>query len=642
MANPVVRVRVVQLVFAAAIVVVVGRAAQVQLVEGARYRAAAEAQRTERIVLPARRGGLFDRNGVALALTQEIYHVGVAPNELREPARDARTIARQLGLSPSAVARALRKRYAYFHGPFSATQVAELRPVRGVHLTSELVRFHPDPDLARPLLGLPAADGRPASGLERVYDSLLVGTDGHAVVLRDRRGQRYDSPSRLDAFPTPGHDVVLTIDAQLQEIVEQALAEAIDRHDALGGDVVVLDPRTGELLAVASRAARGASAVTAFTSVFEPGSTAKLFAAAALLTHGLATPDARVWAEQGTYVLRGRTIEDEHPSGWLTLQGVIEQSSNIGIAKLTADLTPAQQYEMLRDFGLGTPTGIAYPAESGGILRRPRDWSGTSAASLAMGYEVAVTPLQLAAAYGAIANGGVLLHPALVREVRRSDGRVVSRHVPEPVRRVVTPDVADALRRMLRGVVYRGGTGETAALSTFEVAGKTGTARRAGPGGYIPGSYTASFASLFPADDPQLVMVVKLDDPKQVYARVTAAPVTRAVLEQLLAARSDVLDWARLSAVEAAPAEAGRPAGAAAIHVVAWPPEPSPPANSLHRVPDVVGLSVRDAAQALHAAGLRARVRGWGSVTAMHPAAGAMVRPRSLVDLAAERRGTVR
>ncbi len=373
-------------------------------------------------------------------------------------------------------------------------------------------------------------------------------------MLRDGQGRRYESPSRLSAFPVPGCDVYLTIDAELQEIVEQALADAVERYDAEGGDVVVLNPETGEILAVASRVVSGASSASAFTSVFEPGSTAKLFVAAALLNDDLVDPRDTVWAEEGTYQLGGRTISDDNPKGWLTLEGVIKYSSNIGIVKFARRLTPAAHYTMLRDFGLGTPTGVEYPTESPGILKPPHQWSGTTPASLAIGYEVAVTVLQLTQAYAAIANDGILIQPTLVREVRTPAGEVAYRHVPEPVRRVVRPEAAAALRAMLHGVVYRGGSGMTAALSSYQLAGKTGTARRAGPQGYISGSTTANFASLFPAHDPQLVMVVRLDDPKGVYARLTAAPVTRAVLEQLLAARTGALDRTRLTLTQAPPA----------------------------------------------------------------------------------------
>jgi len=313
-AQPAVRVRVLQAGFILGVAVLIVRAAQLQIKDGPRYAAVAAAQHTERTPLPPPRGAIFDRNGVPLALTQESFHVGIAPNELRDASEDGRTIATALGLPRRDVDRAIaRKKYIYFHGPFTSTEVQPLRDLRGIHLTSELIRFYPNPEFARPVIGRPADEGSPASGIERMYDNLLAGTPGSAVVLRDDRGRRYESPARLDAFPVPGSDLYLTLDGPLQDIVERALGEAVDRLDAKRGDVVVLDPRTGEILAVASRDKAGAETPAAFTSVFEPGSTAKVFAAAALLTDNLVTPVDSVFGEHGKYRLGPRTINDDEP-----------------------------------------------------------------------------------------------------------------------------------------------------------------------------------------------------------------------------------------------------------------------------------------------------------------------------------------
>lgn len=634
MTKPAVRLGVVQATFRLAILALVARAAQVQLMQGAEYRAKAQRQRTEEVVLPARRGAIYDRNGVPLALTRDVYRVGVSPRELRDRARDAALIARALGVSRRALDRALRRPYAYFGGPYTATQVEPLRVLGGVHLTHQLQRFYPAVDFARSLIGWPEEEGRPASGLERTLDTLLAGRAGRAVVLRDGQGRRYESPARLGAFPIPGHDVYLTLDATLQDIVERALADGIERYDAAGGDVVVLQPHTGEVLAVASRRADGSTPPTAFTGVFEPGSTAKIFAAAALVEARVVTERDSVYAERGVWVQPYRTIRDDHPAEWLSLRGAIQVSSNIGIVKFAERLDPARQYLMLRAFGFGAPTGIEFPAESRGSLERPERWSGVSAASLAMGYELAVTPLQLAAAYAAIANDGVLVRPTLVREARAEDGTVRYRQRPEPVRRVVRPEVARELKAMLQGAVYEGGTGSTAALSAYQLAGKTGTARRAGARGYTPGAYTATFASLFPAADPQLVMVVKLDDPRGAYARLTAAPVTRSVIEQALAARSTALDAGRLSTESAPPRTAAVGAGSVP-YVVAWPPSGVSLPAAQQRVPDVVGMSLKAAAAALHRNGFHARVQGWGVVAAMEPAAGSAAAAGTVVTLVA-------
>ncbi len=633
MAKPKVRLTAVLAAFVVATAALIARVAQVQLMDGQRYAEAAAAQQTERVVLPARRGTIYDRNGLALALTIQNYHVGVAPNELRHLERDAAEIARRLDLPRTAVLRQLKRRYAYFHGPFSSARVEGLNKVRGVHLSSELVRFYPASDLARPILGRPATQGRRASGVERTLDSVLTGVPGRAVVLRDRSGRRYESPARLDAFPVQGSDVYLTLDAGLQEIVEDALAAALQEMDAAAGDVVVLNPHTGEILAVASLTVEGRGRSDVFTAIFEPGSTAKVLVAAALLANGLAKLDDSVDTEGGTYVMEHRTIRDEHPNDRLSLRQVIEQSSNIGIVKFAQLLSPVQHFTMLRNFGFGTPTGVEYPSESKGILHHPDTWSALTSASLAMGYEVALTPLQLAQAYAVIANDGVLVKPTLVKEIRDQDGKVVYSHVPEPVRRVISPAVASELRAALRGVVYKGGTGETAALTSYEVGGKTGTAKRAGPGGYIPGSYIASFTSLFPADRPQLVMVVKLDDPKGAYARVTAAPLTRLVLEQVIAAETGVLDRRGLSrpnqSVEPTTSELSR----SKPYIMQWPLNGDTDSLPDRRVPDVIGLTARAAARLLHKEGLRLRLTGWGPIVTSDPPAGSEVPPGTVIEV---------
>jgi cell division protein FtsI (penicillin-binding protein 3) len=404
-----------------------------------------------------------------------------------------------------------------------------------VYLQRRLERVYPRPDLAPRLIGRTDVRGRGGSGLERAFDSLLAGKAGSEVNLRDARGNLYPAPAQPSAAPIDGADVILTLDAELQEIAERALARAVTDAKASGGDVVILQPATGDILAIASIRHGAGGAVGVIGDPYEPGSTAKIFTAAALLRARKATVHDSVFAENGTWINGRRPIHDTHPAGMLTLADVIRVSSNIGIAKLGMRLTPEEQFEALRDFGFGSPTGVQYPGESAGRLRRPASWTDESAASLAMGYEVNVTPIQLAAAYGAIANKGLLLEPSLVREVRERDGSTRWRHDPRPVRQVVTPGVASQLSALLRNAVEEG-TGRRAQLGTYAISGKTGTVRRNINGRYVEGRYTASFVGLFPSGDPQLVLLVKIDDPEGDYfGGSRAAPVTRAILEAALA-----------------------------------------------------------------------------------------------------------
>jgi len=654
MAKPTARIAAIQFGFAVGILAVLTRAAQLQIVEAERWEAEAARQRTEQVVLPARRGALYDRNGIPLAITQEFYHVGIAPNELEDVRTAFMLLVRNLGVSAPALNREFqaRKRWIYLHGPFNATQVQALRQVNGIHLTGEFQRFYPSRDLARPIIGALSPDAPVgAAGLEAALDSLLTGRPGQAVLLKDRAGRRYDSPGRKTRDPVAGNDVTLTIDAELQEIAERGLDDAIGQMEAEGGDVVFLDPNSGELLALASRQAAGGGAPSAstFTDPFEPGSTAKLFTAAALLMHGRVQPTDAVSGENGVWnmpttssgTMRRITDVHAHP-GMLTLAQAVQVSSNIAMAKFSLRLRPEEQFEMLRDFGFGTPTGAEFPGESRGILALPHRWQPMyTRASVAMGYEFAITPVQLAAAYAAIANDGVLLAPTLVREVRDPGGDVLYRHQPEPVRRVVTSAIAAQLREFLREAAGAGGTGEEAQLTNYSVLGKTGTAVRFVNRQYVHGQYTASFAAIFPADHPQLVVIVKIDNPRgKYYGGLTAAPVTRMMLQQALASRRVAIDRGRLAArdsavPEAAPRPAAAPPGPPTV-IVQLPYRPPQESSAPLPVPDVTGRSIREAALALHRRGFRVSLRGLGRVVRTIPAGGDSARPGSSVLVLAE------
>ena len=655
MAKPITRISTLQAALVLGALAVVGRAAQLQVVERARWREEAALSRRATVSLPARRGGIHDREGRPLAVTQEAFEVGLAPNELEHPARDSRTIARALGLSPGRVARDVaQKRWVSYRGPYTGLDVQPLRPLRGVHLFGHYTRHYPNGPLARGVVGAVGPDsGQGVSGIELVLDRFLRGTPGEAEVLKDQRGRRYESPARLIREPEEGRAVYLTIDAGLQEIAERSLDEAVEEYAASGGDIVVLDPGTGEVLAAAALQTVDGRRVTNrasfFTDPFEPGSTAKLFTAAALLAHDLVQPTDAVSGEQGRWKApintRGATrlITDTHEeAGQLTLARAIQVSSNIAMAKFSLRLLASQQFDMLRDFGFGSPTGVEFPSEARGVLRMPNRWQGVgSQMAIATGYEFQVTPVQLAAAYSAIANDGILLTPSLVREVREPGGRVLYRHQAEPVRRSVDAKVAAILRDYLRSVLDSGGTAEASRLSNYSLAGKTGTARRNVGEGYEAGRYTASFAGIFPADDPQLVVVVKVDNPGrgQIYAAQTAAPLTRLLIEEALAARHSAIDRGRLGGrtVRAPPSPAQRPEEPDEARVsLSLPLGPDTAARGRQVVPGVRGGSIRRAAYTLHRRGFRVAVQGAGVVTHTSPAAGDSAALGSTVTVWAE------
>ncbi len=623
-----------------------GRLVQLQVLDAERWRAAARAQNAAPVEIPAKRGAIYDRSGRALALDGQEWRAYVAPAEMKDPARAVTTIGRILGLADREEARLAAATRGWVAVPRRLSNAERERLMgavrRGLHFEPLASRVYPEGRRARPLIGGLGPDGHGASGLELQLDSLLRGTPGASLTRRDALGATYWLPGAPLSAPRPGHDVFLTIDAELQAIAENALERALAETGASGGDVLLLDPRTGELLAAASRRGEGLRKVPAFTDPFEPGSTIKPFLLAALLAEGAARLDETVDAEGGSWRDGRRLIRDVHPADTLTVAEVVRFSSNVGAVKLARRLSAGAHYRYLRDFGFGVPTGIAHPAESGGLLRRPDEWSGLSQASLAMGYEVSVTSLQLAAAFGALANGGVLMRPYLVREARDAEGRTVFRREPRPIRRVVDESVARAVTEVLASVVAEG-TATRAALASLPVAGKTGTARLLGDGRYEMGRYAASFVGYMPADDPHLVILTKLEEPQGAfYGGVTAAPIGRATLEAALATRG-LRVGQRVAARGAAPAGWGpaapTPDGGPFIFTLGAAPEAWPGGlgdaeeAAPVRLPNLRGLPVRAAVARLHELGLRVELEAAGEVRAQSPGPGIPASPGATVRL---------
>lgn len=676
------RPTVVHGVLVAFAVALVGKAASVQLLHADDWRKKAERQQIAGASLPAPRGTIVDANGRVLVESRELVRLRVAPKDVRDRAALRRRLL-QVGVPKTFVARAVdsTRKWVELPGEYLPSDVATITTMRGVHAQPVMQRVVSASPAIRRIVGRMGGDGKPVDGLELAMDSVLQGVRGSAALVRAGRVGRLESPSVQGRAAEPGATVRLTLNWQLQDIAERALADAVARMEATGGDIVVLNPHDGEVLALASqRQDPRATAATALAEPFEPGSTIKPFVAAALLARGRTQPDEVVNTEKGQWMVAGRTIKDIHRAPQMSLREIIRESSNIGIAKLAQRLTPQEQYEVLRDLGFGTPTGVPYPAEAGGTLFTPARWTPQSSASLAIGYEVAVTPLQLAAAYATLANGGLLLEPALVREVRAPDGTVRYKHAPRAVRRVFPEAVTAQMREMLRSVVDSG-TATDADLASFALGGKSGTVRRIERGrGYAAGRYNAVFAGIFPVEDPQYVIVVKIDNPTGVYyGGKTAAPVSKVVLQAALASRDAALDlrslargarpaarqaWAPKESATAKPLDsaalarlaAARPAlpaelrpdaveraphdstdhapVRAVVQLPAAAPRRLPPAAPTP-IPAVQGLPIRDALFALHRAGFAVRVTDGGGAAAARttPSAGALARPGSTVTL---------
>ena len=611
---------------------VVGRAVVLQVKTTSEWRTLSAEQHRMLRPVPSIRGSIRDRDGILLAQSREVVEVAVAPGELRRnengvAAEAVSALQSVLGLSASEARRRTDAddTWVVVPGRYPTTVRSALEDIRGVYLGREYERFRPHGDLVAGALGV-VLDGRGAGGIEESYDEVLTGRPGEEMTLRDARGVELPGRAVPVTPPVPGGDVALTIDVDLQEIAREELQEAIEATGSKGGDILVTDPQSGEILAVVSIRDGDAAGLAAINTANEPGSTLKPFTVAAILSNEVGTLSDIVDIGNGSWYVAGRVLNDVYPkASLLSLADALRVSSNVGVAKMADRLSHRQQYEMLRDFGFGMPTGLPIPGETSGILRKPEEWSGQSPASLAIGYEISVSPLQLAMAYGALANGGRLMAPRLVREVRAADGSPIERFEPRMIRQVIDGGVAQDVSRVLVEVT-ESGTGTRARLTSFAVAGKSGTSRAYNTGGgYAQGEYFATFVGFFPAEDPQLLAYVKLNSPKGVYyGGATAAPVIRATMEAILAAQQPPVDRRVLAHAARRPAPQNpviRFAGTETGESAGW--ESGEGTEVV--VPDVRGLSARAAVRRLHTAGLRVVWESPGPVFGTWPVAGTVL-----------------
>jgi cell division protein FtsI (penicillin-binding protein 3) len=521
-----------------AFVAVAVRVAQLQIFPDDRTVGLAQSQRMRTAELPAQRGAIFDRNGRDLALSISRRTVWANPRLVSDPIGEARALAPVLGLTEAEVLDRLRRDAAFVYlsrkvdDPV-ADQVAAMK-LDGVFLLEEPKRIAPAGELARPLLGNVGLDDDGLAGLELQYNKQLTGTPGELRVERDPNGNEIASGHREFVAPKRGEDLVLTIDRSLQYEVERALAAQIVSANAKGGIAIVMEPATGEILAMANFSGapgtnpRPAANNMAITNVYEPGSVNKIITVAAGIEEGLVTPATMMKVPDHLKVADHVFHDhDPHPVERWSVTDVLATSSNIGTIMIGQKLGKERLDRYIRAFGLGRETGLDFPGESAGLLLEPKHWSGTSIGTIPIGQGVAVTAVQMLGAYNTVANGGLWVEPRLVRETVDSRGR---RHpAPQPERRrVLSSQTAEQVSAMLAEVVTAG-TGSEARIEGYTVAGKTGTARKPLPtGGYgRPGQYryVATFAGFVPAESPRLSAIVILDEPTPIYGGLVAAPV---------------------------------------------------------------------------------------------------------------------
>lgn len=564
--------------------VLTGRLVQLQVLEGADLASIGEEQRTRSIELAARRGRLYDRDGAVLATSVDsatiiadpyAYTSRTLPDGRTQPpltsaADAARQLAPHLALDKADVREMLERdsRFVYLGRrlDWEAGEAVMSLGLPGIARVVEPRRVYPNGALGASLLGFTGADGEGRHGLEQTYDELLAGVPGRVAVEGAPQGLTIAAGAREVTPSSSGTDLVLTIDREIQQHAEAAAMAAMEIYDAVGASVLVLEVGTGEVIGAASTpgfdpADRGDDPELwrnrAVTDVFEPGSVQKAVTIAAAIDAGL-VGSSTVLEVSDSVTIGPKTFRDahKHPTEPMTVAEIMATSSNVGTMMIADMLGDERLHDRLVDFGYGSQTGVGLSGESGGILPAVADWSVTSRPTIAIGQGVAVTMLQAAHAYATLANGGVAVTPTILRGTVGVDGQLVPSEQDEGTR-VVSEDTARQIVEMLGGVVESdGGTGANAAVPGYRVGGKTGTARKPGPGGYTD-QYIATFVGMAPLEDPQFVIAVMVDEPFPIFGGVVAAPIFSDVMEFTLRSRgvaptSDSTDLDELLAEAAA------------------------------------------------------------------------------------------
>ena len=512
----------------------------------------ARRQHVQILELPPLRGSILDRNRKPLALSLRLTSVFADPRHIKDPHGLARRLSPLLNQPEEKLLEQLcrkKRGFVWLARKIPNQTASRIRSMRlpGIHLMIETQRFYPHGYLASQVLGFAGMDSQGLEGLEMVCDRVLKGEPGWRWLARDARRRGVGAWETAMVPPRDGLEVVLTLDTTIQYIAERALQEGLEKCGAKAACIVVSDPSTGEILALANRPSYDPnqfSRVTpdqrrnrAVTDTFEPGSVFKVVTASVALGTGTVRPDDRFDCENGSWAVAGRILHDHQPHGVLEFRDVVAQSSNIGVAKVAMKVGAQPLYQGIRAFGIGEPTGVDLPGEAGGTVRPPSQWSRPTITTIPMGHEVAVNALHLTQMISVVANGGFLMRPWVIREIRDpANGALVRSFKPKRVRRVITPETAVEMQRILVKVVQTG-TGKQAQMAGFQAAGKTGTAQKLEPNGqYSHSKFTASFIGFVPADRPRLSIVVVMDEPRfPYYGGVVAAPVFSRVAADSLA-----------------------------------------------------------------------------------------------------------
>lgn len=630
-----IRIRFFGALFIAVFLVIAGRGYYLHVVQAPQLQDRADQQRQRVVELAPQRGSILDRNGAPLALSLDTQSLYADPVLVKNPQQVAEQLAGLLKLEKQPLAELLtaKKRFVWIQrklDPEVADQIRKMR-IAGLQFVPEHKRFYPQASVGAHVVGFTGLDPKGLEGIELEYDQLLQGQPGRMVSQRDARGRGMATAEQLIQGGVPGHNLRLTLDRSLQYIAEKELARVIKETKALSGTVVVMEPASGKILAMASQPdynpnRPGKSRISsrrnrAVTDMYEPGSTFKPFLLAGVLEEKLIGLDQKTYCENGRYKVGGKIIRDTKKHRKLTLQEMLKYSSNIGFAKLGKALEREKLYAYLTDFGFGQITGLDLPGESPGLLREPSRWFEIDLAAISFGQGLTVTPIQIVSAMSVIANGGLLMEPYLVERVIDAQGRTVAKHLPQVKRRVISAQTAKQVRDMMVTVTEPGGTGTRAALPGYRVGGKTGTAQKVDTvtGGYSIDKRVSSFIGFVPAEQPALVVSVIVDEPEgKGYGGVVAAPVFARIAEQSLN-YLNILPKGSVSAIDATQDD-----NAPLPDLAALIPDTKPIDGLV--MPDFRGMSYRQVLQAMEEKRLNLKLSGSGQVVDQSPAPGRTIR----------------
>ncbi len=634
--SPQVRVRVLRACVAIFFAAVGFRLVDIQIVHSAKYREMAQRQYQTTVSLPAERGIIYDRNGNMLATNTENASYAADPELASEDAKAiAEKFSQVFGKPKKFYLDKLKtdSRFVWLERQVGVElqKKIDTKKYTGLVVRHEPKRFYHNDQVAGQLIGVTNVDNKGIAGIELLFDEELRGTDGYVVFQRDGLGRARPSVDYPRVAPVNGHNITLTIDRDFQALSEKALEKGVEENHADRGIVIIMQPATGEVLSIGqyppidpnnfAKYDQQDQRLRAVTDVFEPGSVFKLVTASAALQERLITPEKQFFAENGKYIVayaggKSRPITDTHKHGMLTFQEGMEVSSNIVMAKASDIIGSERFYRMARAFGFGTKTHVDYPGEVPGALSNPTTWSALTLNSMAYGYEVQTTALQVTSAYCAVANKGILMKPMIFMKEADATGQILRENQSEQIRRVISEETSEMLNQMFVGVVERG-TGKQAKIPGMTIAGKTGTSKKYANGQYEPGSYRASFVGFFPAENPKLVCFVMLDNPRgaEYYGGTTSAPVFRSIAAQIINtsemfASKEVDGTKSRNEINRAPST-GKAVAAS-----------SGPNQIANTIPDVRGLSVREAVKVLRTGKLTPVVSGSGTVVSETPAPG--------------------